>query len=630
MKKIYLGLGLLALSTGAIAQTSVVTRDAITFQRLDFSKQDNIIKKDVIANSNKALGVTVWSDDFSDPMTWTVDNNGQTGAEFGWNINTTNEGWFTGSGLGGVINSTSDGNFAEVQNGDYNAGDQATGVVYNLTTANPIDVNTLTSGVNNVVLQFEQFGALFNDSQTILVSTDGTTWTEVGSNNNRTTFVGNNPSAVYANSETVTYNISSAIQANPSTVWIRFSWTSRFATQMDPVAWTTFGWFIDDVAIVTSPDHDLTLNGVRMFSGPQELPYYIVPTGQVTDINFFGSVTNNGTQSQTNTVLSVTAGGNTYTSATGFDQAPLMTDTLFTTTAFNPGTAVATYPINFSVGSDFTDDVPGDNTGAETMYVTNHIYARDKAGLTGAATTGSVSNWAGTGPGDNFRIGNIFDIVADQTVYAVTVKLSGTVPTGGALTYCQIYKFDAGSQTYVLLEETEEKNITTAAQITNMQTYILNNPVDLFAGDDLLVVAGHYGEEISFAYSGSAPDGSVVGFDASGSLVGLANPVNICVRLNFDESISVQEENNGVAVGQNFPNPYNGNTQVNYTLTSTEEVMVEITDLTGKVIAVMNEGVRTAGSHTLTFNSDNMAAGTYFYTLSTSKGKVTKSMVVAK
>jgi hypothetical protein len=58
--------------------------------------------------------------------------------------------------------------------------------------------------------------------------------------------------------------------------------------------------------------------------------------------------------------------------------------------------------------------------------------------------------------------------------------------------------------------------------------------------------------------------------------------------------------------------------------------MVEITDVTGKVIEVMNEGVRTAGSHVLTINSNKLAAGTYYYTVSTSNGNVTKSMNVTK
>jgi hypothetical protein len=105
------------------------------------------------------------------------------------------------------------------------------------------------------------------------------------------------------------------------------------------------------------------------------------------------------------------------------------------------------------------------------------------------------------------------------------------------------------------------------------------------------------------------------------------------VRMDFgyDCFNGVSDYDNGnVTVSQNFPNPFNGNTTVNYTLTSTEEVMVEITDVTGKVIEVMNEGRRTAGSHTFTINSHKLSAGTYYYTVSTSNGNVTKAMNVTK
>ena len=194
-------------------------------------------------------------------------------------------------------------------------------------------------------------------------------------------------------------------------------------------------------------------------------------------------------------------------------------------------------------------------------------------------------------------------------------------------------KYDTVINEFIYLEETDEINIISASQITNMQTYNLNHPVVLNTGDIVLLVVGHYGEEVSFATSGKAPEGSVLGFDGQDNLISPTNHENIVIRFYFEYYGcygSINENESNIIIDQNFPNPFNGNTTVNYTLASTEEVMVEITDITGKVIAVMNEGVRTAGSHALTFDSNNMAAGTYFYTFSTSKGKVTKSMVVAK
>ena len=68
-------------------------------------------------STTKALGTTIWSSDFSNPGDWVIDNDGQTGGNFGWNINATKEGWANNT-TQGIINSTSDGNFAELGNGN--------------------------------------------------------------------------------------------------------------------------------------------------------------------------------------------------------------------------------------------------------------------------------------------------------------------------------------------------------------------------------------------------------------------------------------------------------------------------------------------------------------------------------
>jgi hypothetical protein len=47
----------------------------------------------------KILGVTLWSDDFTNAANWTIDNAGQSGIEFGWNINATNDGWWSNNGM---------------------------------------------------------------------------------------------------------------------------------------------------------------------------------------------------------------------------------------------------------------------------------------------------------------------------------------------------------------------------------------------------------------------------------------------------------------------------------------------------------------------------------------------------
>ena len=69
------------------------------------------------------------------------------------------------------------------------------------------------------------------------------------------------------------------------------------------------------------------------------------------------------------------------------------------------------------------------------------------------------------------------------------------------------------------------------------------------------------------------------------------------------------ENFSSITLGQNIPNPSNGNTSVNYSLASTEDITFEITDMTGKLVQVVREGVKTAGSYSVNFAATN-ACGT--------------------
>jgi hypothetical protein len=74
----------------------------------------SLVKKPVQTQGNR---VDLWSNDFSDASTWVIDNSGQSGILFGWNINTTRDGWWAPA-AGGGMTSTSGGANAELVNGN--------------------------------------------------------------------------------------------------------------------------------------------------------------------------------------------------------------------------------------------------------------------------------------------------------------------------------------------------------------------------------------------------------------------------------------------------------------------------------------------------------------------------------
>ena len=60
------------------------------------------------------------------------------------------------------------------------------------------------------------------------------------------------------------------------------------------------------------------------------------------------------------------------------------------------------------------------------------------------------------------------------------------------------------------------------------------------------------------------------------------------------------------------PNPVAASTELRYTVGTPGRVRLEVTDSTGRVIEVLEEATRSAGSFTYEWNTQQLAAGTYY------------------
>ena len=368
MKKHITLLSGLLLVSGAFAQNTKIAASPRIAQKFTTEA-----KKPLPGNpSNKALGTPVWTSDFSNPSDWVIDNDGQTGGNFGWNINATKEGWANNT-TQGIINSVSDGNFAELGNGNptLTPGTQKLNVDYYLTSAAPITIST-----SNLALSFLQNGALFNDLQEFQISVNGTSWITVGDNTGKGV-LSQSGGAPYANPDAVNINLSSFIPNGSTQLWVRFHWTTRFPAQATNAnVWVTYGWNIDDVAISTLPDYDLAIT--NDYWGTAGLGYYQIPTTQIAPIDFSLNVDNEGGSAMTNVVYGVgITGAGTFTWASTAANIPAgSSDSLFTT-AFTPS-AVGTYNVVRTLTADNADDIPTNNVLNNFSFnVTNYIYARD-------------------------------------------------------------------------------------------------------------------------------------------------------------------------------------------------------------------------------------------------------------
>ena len=60
-----------------------------------------------------------------------------------------------------------------------------------------------------------------------------------------------------------------------------------------------------------------------------------------------------------------------------------------------------------------------------------------------------------------------------------------------------------------------------------------------------------------------------------------------------------------------YPNPFNSTTTINFSLPSQSEVALRVFDLTGREIALLENGRIEAGNHSVVWDAGNFTSGIY-------------------
>jgi len=566
-----------------------------------------------VASEEKILGVTLWSDNFTDPANWIIDNSGQSGIEFGWNINNSSDGWWSANG----ITSTSGGNYAELVNGDPTAspGTQALNVTYTLTTAQPIDIANL-GGNNQVSLQFQQYGARFNDLQEIQISTNGTTWVTVGNNLDKPVLSAAGGSA-FANPDTKIINLATFLTATPSPIWVRFSWTTNYpGSATNPNVWVTYGWYIDDVKIVTNPTNDLSVTS--SFWGSVGLPYYQIPDEQVTEIGFAADVFNGGVNTQTNVKLNINANNGAWTgSSAPVSITSLDTTSIELTTFYTPPATPGNISITRNITADSTDDIPANNALANIDFaITDFIYARDNG-----TPSGSTSN--GT---DGFESGNLFDVFQDATLKAIDVRMPGGAngATVGTEIFVKLYSVDATTGDF-LFESESAPFVIASNNLNTILTLELEPYANVVAGTTYLAVVGAYSAGLRVSNAGKSDPQTTFFLDMADNTWYYSTNTPM-VRMNFNPILSVAEQTE-IAQAVVLPNPTTANATLRFDLQNTSDVVVVVTDVAGKIMQTNSYNQLTAGAQEITLGAEQWAAGIYTVNITSNGHSVTKKFV---
>lgn len=84
------------------------------------------------------------------------------------------------------------------------------------------------------------------------------------------------------------------------------------------------------------------------------------------------------------------------------------------------------------------------------------------------------------------------------------------------------------------------------------------------------------------------------------------------------------------ALEKNYPNPFNSSTALNYSLAQSGPIKISVYDILGQRVAILSEGIREAGSHSVVWNASRFSSGVYFARLEVDGISKTITMLLLK
>ena len=98
-------------------------------------------------------------------------------------------------------------------------------------------------------------------------------------------------------------------------------------------------------------------------------------------------------------------------------------------------------------------------------------------------------------------------------------------------------------------------------------------------------------------------------------------------EVNVEASTSASAK---TALNPSYPNPFNSETILSYTLPTASDIRLEVFTLSGQRVAVLHEGFQVAGYHTIAMDASALASGVYLYRLTTPEGRFVQKFTLLR
>ncbi|MBD3232538.1 MAG: T9SS type A sorting domain-containing protein, partial [candidate division Zixibacteria bacterium] len=80
----------------------------------------------------------------------------------------------------------------------------------------------------------------------------------------------------------------------------------------------------------------------------------------------------------------------------------------------------------------------------------------------------------------------------------------------------------------------------------------------------------------------------------------------------------------------NYPNPFNAQTTIRFSLQKPEYVKLSVYNLAGQLVETLVNSYRSSGENAIEWDASNYSSGIYFYSLKTDEKICTKRMLLIK
>ena len=403
---------------------------------------------------------------------------------------------------------------------------------------------------------------------------------------------------------------------------IRFRWSSN--TDSDLYG-SGYGWMIDDVKLIEPYADEFTLTKVWTGDIVQKWDYYSTPLTQVIPMTVGAVVSNMGATSQTKAVSIEILQGTTpvYTATENITILSGVTDTLWHTSTFTPA-ANGVYTVKFSLP---TDAITTNNTQSENFEVTQNIYGHNFP-ILGTSFFGFNTLDAEIG------MGNLYEINANQQLNGINVQFAtGTTPTSEVR--CELWEVLTGIQADMNFITDVTYTVPSPLNISTPTTIAFSSPAQMEAGKLYMVILKTYQDATNTLRIRSSIKGdddfSTIGYGpfAEGGVVNYFTSwgESPYISLNFDQTIGINETTNEISGVSIYPNPSSSSANLEMNIATPSEVSIQVTDLSGKVVATQNLGFLPLGKNQTTIQSASFNNGLYYVTISSNGTSVTKKFI---